>query len=207
MHYTFKNTQGGYSLIEVMVAIAILLIALVGPLTIAMKSLQTSYFAEEKAAALYFAQEGVEGIVKIRNDAIIQAYVAGSLSANWGWTTDADMSSCFAVTGCNFDFEGPGATTGDLRANIQSCNNMENCRLFYDPFGDVPYHLDYGDTSSYADGSPIVRPTKYIRVLHLESLNPQEVLITSTVYWDAKLFQGSDLNQVELHSAVFKLYD
>lgn len=206
MKYLIKNNQGGYSLIEVMVAIVILLIALVGPMTIAMKSLQTSYYAEEKATALYLAQEGIEGIIKMRNDALLEAYAAGGgFSTSWNWTMDPGLVDCFASNGCNFDFK--GNPQGDVKDDIFDCSNLQDCRLFYTPNDHVPYHLDYNDTFVW-EGLLYTRPTPYIRVVRLDkSLDGKEVLITSTVYWDAKFFQGSDLNQVELHSAVFKLYE
>jgi len=72
----YKYTKG-YSLIEVLVAISILLIALVGPMTIAAKGIQSSIFVREQTIAISLAQEGIEAFIAARNDAALQALHAG----------------------------------------------------------------------------------------------------------------------------------
>lgn len=57
----------GFTLIETLVAISILLIALTGPLTIAAKGLNTAYYARDQITAFYLAQEGIEYLRNIRD--------------------------------------------------------------------------------------------------------------------------------------------
>ena len=58
----------GYSLVEVLVAIAILMLAIVGAMTIASKGLQSSFYAREQNIAFFLAQEGTEAVMTIRNE-------------------------------------------------------------------------------------------------------------------------------------------
>jgi len=85
-----KNT--GFTLVETLVAISILLISIVGPLTIASNGLSSAGLVKEKIAAFYFAQEGVE-LVRNQRDVNI---INGS-----DWLNN--LSTCFDTKGCLID--------------------------------------------------------------------------------------------------------
>ena len=58
-----KNT--GFTLVETLVAIAILMIAIAGPLTVAEKGLSAAIYARDKLIGSYLAQDGMEAIKNI----------------------------------------------------------------------------------------------------------------------------------------------
>lgn len=60
----FKNNKG-FTIIETLVAVTILMISIVGPLTIAQKSLMASIYARDQVTASFLAQDIIE---KIKND-------------------------------------------------------------------------------------------------------------------------------------------
>lgn len=62
-YFNIKNK--GFTLVETLVAIAILMISIAGPLTIANKSLTAAVYARDQVEASFIAQEVVE---KIKND-------------------------------------------------------------------------------------------------------------------------------------------
>ena len=64
----------GFTLLETLVAVAILLMALLGPFSIAQQSLRSAYYARDQVTAYYLAQEGVEFVRAMRD----QNYLAGS---------------------------------------------------------------------------------------------------------------------------------
>lgn len=74
----------GYSLVEVLVAITVLLIALVGPLTIAHSGLKRAVHSKDNTMAVFLAQEGIEAVVKLREDDALDASSYDNLSAVWG---------------------------------------------------------------------------------------------------------------------------
>lgn len=71
-----NHTRTGFTLLETLVAVAILLMSLLGPFAIAQQSLKSSYYARDQVTAYYLAQEGIEFVRAIRD----QNYLAG---ASW----------------------------------------------------------------------------------------------------------------------------
>lgn len=62
-----RKNKKGFTLIETLVAISILLIAVVGPLTISASSLQSSLNVRNQITASYLAEEGIEYVRNIRD--------------------------------------------------------------------------------------------------------------------------------------------
>jgi len=191
----YSTATKGYSLVEVLVAISVLLIALIGPITIAAKGLQSAYYAREQTTALYLAQEGVELMVAIKNDSLIAAVNDGELDEGWAWVTDTNsLDQCFTATGCNLEAHGSQNLSN---RNIQPCSDLSRCRLSYvDTATSAPYRL------SAASGIP----SPYARVITLAVVDGgQGVLITSTVSWGSGLF-GDLTRPVTLSTIVSNIY-
>ncbi len=62
-----KMREKGFTLVETLVAISILVIALTGPLAIVAQSLKSSYFSRDEITAAYLAQEPIEYIRNLRD--------------------------------------------------------------------------------------------------------------------------------------------
>lgn len=82
----------GFSLLETTIAIAILVTAVVGPLTLASSSIKASSLAKNNLIAANLAQEGVE-LIKNRR--------ANNIFGGQGWLSGFD--SCFGASGCTID--------------------------------------------------------------------------------------------------------
>ncbi len=74
----FKNKKG-FTIIEALVAVTILMISIVGPLTIAQKSLMASIYARDQVTASFLAQDIIE---KIKNDKS-NALLSNTLFSTW----------------------------------------------------------------------------------------------------------------------------
>jgi prepilin-type N-terminal cleavage/methylation domain-containing protein len=207
--------NGGYSLVEVLVAISILLLATVGPMTIAVKGIQSSYYARQQATALFLAQEGVEMVVASRNEALITAIRGGtSLTNAWkNWVSEDGVSNhvldrCRTASGCNFDFANAtlsgttisGYGTGGL--HLVSCGTITSCAMLLDT---TQPRARYNRIAGSA--------TEYTRVIKLISEtdrdgNPQNdgVFIEVTVSWPARVFSNAT-QSVVLNSAVYPIYE
>src|ERR1035437_7381734 len=59
------SNSSGFTLVETLVAIAILMIAIAGPLTVAEKGLSASIYARDQLMASYLAQDAMESIKNI----------------------------------------------------------------------------------------------------------------------------------------------
>lgn len=66
--------EQGFTLVETLVAIAILLLIIIGPITAAQKGIQQAYYANEQLSAVFLAQEAIEAIRQRRDDQALEAW-------------------------------------------------------------------------------------------------------------------------------------
>lgn len=64
----WRNRSGGFTIVETLVAIAVLMIAIAGPLVVATKSLTAALYAKDYAIASFLAQEGMELIRNFKDN-------------------------------------------------------------------------------------------------------------------------------------------
>ena len=69
---TWRNSLMGFTLVETLVAISLLSIAVVAPMSLASQSLAAAYYSRDQIAAYHFAQEAVEAVRSIRDGQILQ---------------------------------------------------------------------------------------------------------------------------------------
>jgi len=69
------NKQAGFSLVETLVSISILLLVIVGPMTITSRTAKSATFASEQVQAFFLAQEGVELAQKARSDLVLRKFL------------------------------------------------------------------------------------------------------------------------------------
>jgi prepilin-type N-terminal cleavage/methylation domain-containing protein len=62
----------GFTLIETLVAVTLLTISVVAPMTLTAKSLSTAYYARDQITASYLAQEAVEAVRAIRDGNVLR---------------------------------------------------------------------------------------------------------------------------------------
>lgn len=92
----------GFTIIETLVAIAVLLLAITVPLTLAERSLAAGEAARQEVAAFYLAQEAMEFVRNLRDENALQGRGGGS-----SWL--AGLSECLLPEGCGID---PTASAG-----------------------------------------------------------------------------------------------
>ena len=63
-----RGNKGGFTIIETLVAVTVLMIAVSGPLVVASKGLTTALYARDQVIASYLAQETMEMIKNIRDN-------------------------------------------------------------------------------------------------------------------------------------------
>lgn len=196
-----KQSQGAYSLVEVLVAISILLLALVGPMTIAAKGLQASYYAREQAQATFLAQEGIEMIVAIRNEELLGSLngTPSNFKHGWDWVSDqgsGKLTACFATTGCNFDASAVTSATPILNViSVMNCSTPTNCDIKLKPTSRTPY------------GTSGTTNTKFNRVVTLDDTDPKTPRIQSTVSWKTGVFGSGSSQSVTLNSELHFIYE
>lgn len=178
-----RAQKNGYSLVEVLVAITVLLISIVGPITIAAKGLQNAAFAKQQNIAFFLAQEGLEVVVKIREEGGVQAHLltgeAGGPTA-WEDVMELDDLDCTEETPCGVDI------------NDFSLFNCEDrtCDLYLYDSGRARYRHSTGGEE-----------TPYRREVVLD-INDERVYVESTVTWGE-----SEDRKVVLATYIYNIYE
>lgn len=188
--------QNGYSLVETLIAVAILMLAIVGPMTIAAKSIQSAQYSLQQNTAFFLAQEGISMINTIRNDSLLE-YLHGDRNDPWRWARQNNnpLSACFRANerGCNIDY-----STDVLLDNVVSCNNGNNCQMHYTTdFVRSPYN-----NIGQGVASPYTRTIVLERIDH--NGDDDEVKVEVTVEWESALL--GQARSVTLTTHLFNFY-
>lgn len=182
---TKTKNKFGFTLVETLVAISLLLVAIIGPMSIAAQGLQASFFAREQATAVYLAQEAVESIQKLRDEDALGAVYGGD-SNPWNWYDDIDLS-CKDGTGCDYDI---------INETYVPCDTETACVLLFD------LNLGAGNYYQYVNGNL----SNFTRTIWLSESPTNEVLVTVEVSWIATLFSGQT-SSVVLQTRIFNQYE
>lgn len=131
---SLSTKQMGYSLVEVLVAITVLLVALVGPLTIAHSGLKRAIESKDNTLAVFLAQEGIEALVKLREDDALDASGYNDLGDVWGnMTTIASLCPVGGDDRCGVQIGDDGSitTSSFYRCSGSNCaiNKYEGARV------------------------------------------------------------------------------
>ena len=195
----YKHSQSGFSLVETLVAISLLLIIIVGPMTISSSATQSTSFATEQVVAFFLAQEGAEIAQRARDDLILENLENAS---NGGWDEFTDefgtFEGCFESDGCALELN--TNATGSLRPVLEcedeSIGGTEvNCRLNFDSSNNrAQYNYqDLGDE------------TPYTRIIRFENITADEVRVQSEVFW--RTGSQREAQRVEVVTYLFNVYD
>jgi len=190
-----KSQQSGFSLVETLVAITILLIVIAGPLAIISSASNSSMFASDQVAAFLLAQEGAELAQKARDDLVIAKFNNSAAPDPWDTFTNTagTFARCYEATGCGLEISSDDI--GSL-GTVRRCNNNTNCQLHY--LGDIQ------ERSQFTHDTSLNNPTGFTRVITFQNTTANEVRVVSRVTW----FSGTsrDAREVEVETFLFDVY-
>lgn len=199
----YPSNTTGYSLVEALVAISILLVAIVGPMTIASQGIKSSAFALEQNTAFFLAQEGIETMFALRGDYLLDENLNGSSAPDsWSWLENELTGSGPCLSNwdtpeykCSF---GVSMNGGNVTFSNNNCegNNVANCLLYYNESGSNPNVYTHTATGG--------TPSEFTRVITVERLNDHSVSVSSAVTWQSRVFVGVS-QKVVLDTALFDL--
>lgn len=171
MHHTMPRS--GFTLIETMVAIAVLAIALTGPFVAVQTALNASYVARDQLVAASLAQEGMEYIRSVRDN--------NYLNNRSTWMTGLSGLSCYGNNPSGYCTIDP--TRGDVNtAGAGSCNSTTGSAMTYcSSFSVVP--MLYISSSNLYNQQSSGTASRFKRGVQIQVVSATEVRVSVTVSW------------------------
>lgn len=173
MNVKKNKTKFGFTLIETLIAVTILLIAVVGPIALIGDSIRKMYYARDEALAINLAQEGIEMVRQVRD--------SNMLSGSAWLTTLADGT--YMIDAGNFMAGSPSTF-------------VIYCGAVCIP---QPIYIDSA-TGLYRQGT-VFTSTRFSRIVTISGagLPANERQVTSTVTW----LTGGSTGSVSVSEYVF----
>lgn len=165
--YMVRSSSAGFSLVETLVAITILLIAVLAPMRIVSQSIITANFAREELTAIFLAQEGIEYVIRERdNDAL------NNDDNTWDWYDHSSLAAC-RNNGCSYDVS---------RDTFDSCS-VSGCTIYFEDSPSNAYYYSHDASGTETSFKRKVTISKQTSADH-------EVIITAEVTWYSALVRS-----------------
>jgi len=155
--------QKGFTLIETLIAIAILTIAIAGPLMTAERSIVAAYTARDQLTASYLGQEAIEYVRTLRDN----AYLADQTPNAWNDFLTGTIAPCIGSSAtCLYDPAPQQTGVFITRCSGSAC---------------TPLYLSNGIYTQTDYAGAAVTP--FTRTITLTQISPTEELVAVTVAW------------------------
>jgi Tfp pilus assembly protein PilV len=202
---TSPQATRAFTLVETLVAVSVLLLVVVGPLTITARTAKSSSFASEQVVAHFLAQEGLELAQRARDTAALtdDGFSNGPVALPWtgsggfGSQASGPMVPCFSPTGCGLHL----TPTAPFTVAVTDCSAAGSCAL------NLSNEVD--DVARYRHGSvpgPL-EPSKFTRVIRFEPVGgatDRQIRVVSEVTWRSGAILAPQ--RVRLETYLFNIY-
>jgi type II secretory pathway pseudopilin PulG len=190
------SSRHGFSLVEALVAIGLLLLVVASPMQILRQASNSTQFASQQMTAYFLAQEGLELVHSRRDDLLLEHFRRqfASLPSNnpMSLVLSAPLDIC---SNCGLHIENDGSLVS------RDCNVAGACRLYV---SNSP-----GNRARYthiATGGTITPFTRRITIEQISSGGRiVEFQVTSVVEWRTGALLGGQ--RVELTTYLQNIYD
>lgn len=191
-HIKNYKKNSGFTLVETLVALAIVMVGLAAAFSVAQIGVTSSTFAKDRITAFFLAQEALEAI-KNRRDHNLLSNSAG-VPTNWleGLTTESGGSGpCAGENPCDFNLAAKlqDPTSPD---SFVSCEEVAGCvlRNVPNPISPGQFYYGYGGTED----------SKFKRQILINEFNDVEASVWVSVTWDG------GLHKFETQSYIFSWF-
>lgn len=170
-----KKSGAGFTLVETLVAISILLVGVSAAFAAAQSGLSSTTAVKDRITAIFLAQEGMEMVRNLKDENLLMQNLSGGTADSPYWLSGmvgAGAPCGVANSGekCDFNF-----IDGNEDINFFDCNTT----------GDCPSLNIVGNRYTHQNGSTISKFTRNISFVVNESGNKKEALVTVEVKWGA----------------------
>lgn len=171
----FKNKKSGFTLLEALVAVSILMVAVVAPITIAQKGLSSAAYSKNQMIASYLAQDAIEYIKNKRDEVAI--------NNNYDWNNLSIFGNTSSVTLCK-------SSNGCQIDTIKNVINDNTAVLDFDQ--NKPLIEDNNGFYGYSTGVDF-KTTNFTRQIKISMLDANSALITVMVTWGTDSITVKDM--------------
>lgn len=200
-----NNRKSGFTLMETMVAIFIIMLAITGPMVFTQNALRAAFLSRDQITAFFLAQDAIEYIKNIRDGHVVDIIKSPSDNPS-GWLGDGNNNLIkLCLDGLNNDGECTVDTTKNESAGIKTCKNANSTPgCVGDPLSNYkPLNFKDGSyfTNEIANGGTIV-PSLFAREIKLKTIQAnKEVEVTVTIRW--KSHEGVGIREVVVKENIY----
>lgn len=155
--YRNRDLVCGFTLIETLVAITILLIGVVTPLQIASNALYSTFHSRDQITAYYLAAEAIEYVKNVRDTKFLSDITSGDTSAD-GWMVG--LEECTYIEG-----DTPKFCIIDAHLPVLSDESIETCDEDVGTACDNPLLLDTGSGMWSYDSGDVTRFSRKVSIV------------------------------------------
>ena len=167
--------EGGFTIIETLVAIAILALSVTGPMALAERGLVAARAAGQEVVAFYLAQEAFEFIKNVRDGNV--------LTGGGGESWLNGLNRCMESAGCGVD-----ATAEKKEEQIVSCDDDNNDCMLSKHLGTPLAHEHlkglYGYPQERGKKSGDSEETSFKRKAFVTKINDTEINVLVSISWN-----------------------
>ncbi len=158
----FTQIRTGFTLVETLVAISLLTVAIVAPMSLTTQSLAAAYYARDQVTAFFLAQEAIEGIRSVRDGNVLQTALG----------TPTDLMTGIPSTGQPFT-----VAAHTVPVTLTLCNGK--CS---------PLQKD-GTLYGYNSGWAATNFTRSATAQYVAGSSNDEIKVAVTVRWQTAAYQ------------------
>ena len=178
---TSLRGRSGFTLIETLVAVTILVLAVAGPLTVASRVLIAAQNSKDQLIASYLAQEGIEYVRAMRDHEFLRAHT-GSDASQVAWQAFANgVSNNGSIASCRTSGANPNQACALDSFSPMGHGNGNSLRPCGVSLCGPLYITSVGQYRLGASGNTLTPYTRTIQATLLPSSTDMQ--IASTVRW------------------------
>ncbi|MHB8660533.1 MAG: type IV pilus modification PilV family protein [Minisyncoccota bacterium] len=192
-----KTKRAGFTLVEALVAIAILKKAIAGAMYAANRAIVAAEIAQEQLTASYLAQEGIEYVRSMRDGAYLNAIKSSDPNATTdSWNDFLNGNNPWSIKQCNKNNVSKSCTLDPFqKMGTGPGDSLNPCNVPPDGNSCTPLYLT--PSNIYTQNSTGNAEQPYTRTIRMESVsgapvdvnnNPVDIRTRSLVTWT---FNGS----------------
>ncbi len=188
-------SYSGFTLVETLVAVAIIMLAITGPFMSAERTVVVASIVRDKMTASFLAQEGVEYARALRDKVYLEECYGNSSKCNTWWgdyssnlpqVTRYNILQCTSTNPCSLDASvGKSTYSTPYITPFNTLNTTELyiCTSNSPTCGKLYLNTTTGQYTTTTAGANMV-PTSFIRTIYAQTFpNSPDVKIVSTVKW------------------------